>query len=135
MESLIVLIALENRWPLEEMCYFNSHVNKGRPREPAFPPAVLEHLRRILAPDEEIVRCAGAAHQHQAARHGNFSKALRLFQSSEFRQKCEDIKRERDYFSKAESHETRERACWLELPPVPLSVPPRHDEPKDDGRQ
>lgn len=24
MESLIVLIALENRWPLEEMCYFNS---------------------------------------------------------------------------------------------------------------
>ena len=127
-----MLIALENRWPLEEMCYFNSHVNKGRPREPAFPPAVLEHLRRILAPDEEIVRCARAAHQRQAARHGNFSKALRLFQSSEFRQKCEDIKREnlkaeaRMELTKFEAREKRERSCWLELPPAPLSA--RHGQ-------
>ena len=84
MESLIVLIALENRWPLEEMCYFNSHVNKGRPREPAFPPAVLEHLRRILAPDEEIVRCARAAHHTSASKQNHSSRCDFCIGSSDY---------------------------------------------------
>jgi hypothetical protein len=40
MDSFLVLVALENRWPLEEMCYYKSHVNKARPKRQDFQPEV-----------------------------------------------------------------------------------------------
>jgi len=91
-DSLVVLIALENGWPLEEMCYFNSHVNKARPREGAFKPQVLGHLRRVLRADEKVVECAREAHLAQATNFPNFTQALNLFSSQDFKQRCEQIK-------------------------------------------
>jgi hypothetical protein len=40
MDSFLVLVALENKWPLEEMCYYRSHVNKARPKREDFQPEV-----------------------------------------------------------------------------------------------
>ena len=40
MDSFLVLVALENQWPLEEMCYYRSHVNKARPKRKDFQPEV-----------------------------------------------------------------------------------------------
>mmetsp|Transcript_14966 Transcript_14966/g.19417 ORF Transcript_14966/g.19417 Transcript_14966/m.19417 type:complete len:259 (-) Transcript_14966:266-1042(-) len=93
MDSFIVLIALENNWPLEEMCYFPSHVNKERPTRSAFTPQVNSHLETIFAKESKIVECARQTHLKQGARFSNFSKAVELFKSAEFKQRCEAIKK------------------------------------------
>jgi hypothetical protein len=115
MDSFIVLIALENGWPLEEMCYFRSHVNKERPKNNAFTPEVLAHITKLVAPDQHILECARAAHARQTAQHRNFTAALNLFTSAAFVEKCDGIKRRNvkaeGAKSKADQRNNRAQSC------------------------
>ena len=99
MDEFVVLVALENRWPLEEMCAFASHVNTNRPKRESLPAMVVAHLENLLGPDLEVYDCAvrvADAQRKRAARlpGRNFSKALKIFQSDPFRERCAEIRKE-----------------------------------------
>jgi len=75
------------------MCLPKLHVNLRRPQQSDFAPEVMTYLRRMLAPDMEIHRCAQAIHAAQTSQHrANFTDALTLFKSDEFQEKlCPSI--------------------------------------------
>ena len=92
-ESFIVLIALELGWSLEEMCYNNFHVNHDRGSIDDFHSATIAYIRKKLEPDLRLYKCAKDMHRTQISRHDNFTTALALFQSADFKQMCEDQKK------------------------------------------
>ena len=95
MNSFMVLIALENQWPLNEMCADSLHVNKVRPKtEDAYHPDAMAHLRALLAPDFAIHAFAAKTHALQTSSYGNFSASLAIFRSAAFTKEC-DVTNER----------------------------------------
>jgi len=95
MDSFLVLVALENQWPLEEVCAGHpKHVNTKRPSAAALAPAVQAYLSELLEPDSVIHQCARRTHAQQthSTIHHNFSAALRAFTAPAFRQRCNAVR-------------------------------------------
>jgi len=95
MDSFLVLVALENQWPLEEVCAGHAkHVNTKRPRAATLAPSVVAHLSKLLEPDSLVHQCAHHTHMQQthSSIHHNFTAALREFTAPAFRQRCNEVR-------------------------------------------
>jgi len=115
MDSFRVLVAVENGWPIEDLCHPDSltHVNSKRPR---WPPKIIAHLGNVLASENELVQCARVIHAEQTAEMGaRFATSFAKFQSPGFKENCTRISRsylEVKYLhatSPTSRHSTREK--------------------------
>lgn len=77
----------------------------------------MAYLEGILARDAELVKCAEAAHQRQAAAWPNFTQALAQYQSAEFVDTCASIKKRNERaagkLTKAEHRAKKDQECVL----------------------